>query len=161
MLELVKKYKKRLVQVSTDEVFGSLDKDSASEISRFNPSSPYSATKAGAELLTNSYFVTYDCDCVITRCTNNYGPRQFPEKLIPKTILLAEQDKNLIRNVYGLDTYWVIAPGGKRDCTTKVWDWRKFQKVVDYFKGKIKFIVIGKSDLLIDTQNYYLSSIFY
>ena len=62
LLELVKKYKKRLIQVSTDEVFGSLNKGSANEISRFNPSSPYSATKAGAELLIKSYFVTYDCN---------------------------------------------------------------------------------------------------
>jgi len=99
LLELIKKYKKRLVQVSTDEVFGSIDKGSANEITRFNPSSPYSATKAGAELLVNSYFVTYGCNCIITRCTNNYGPRQFPEKLIPKIILLAEQGKKI--PIYG------------------------------------------------------------
>jgi dTDP-glucose 4,6-dehydratase len=102
LLELVKKYKKRLIQVSTDEVFGSLNKGSANEISRFNPSSPYSATKAGAELLIKSYFVTYDCNCIITRCTNNYGPRQFPEKLIPKIILLAEQGKKI--PIYGTGT---------------------------------------------------------
>jgi len=102
LLELIKKYKKRLVQVSTDEVFGSLDKGSANEIFRFNPSSPYSATKAGAELLVNSYFITYGCNCVITRCTNNYGPRQFPEKLIPKIILLAEQGKKI--PIYGTGT---------------------------------------------------------
>ena len=95
LLELIKKYKKRLIHISTDEVFGSLDEDSANESTRFNPSSPYSATKAGAELLINSYFITYGCDCVITRCTNNYGPRQFPEKLIPKIILLAEQGKKI------------------------------------------------------------------
>ena len=102
LLELIKKYKKRLIQVSTDEVFGSLNKGSANEISRFNPSSPYSATKAGAELLIKSYFVTYDCNCIITRCTNNYGPRQFPEKLIPKIILLAEQGKKI--PIYGTGT---------------------------------------------------------
>jgi len=95
LLELIKKYKKRLIHISTDEVFGSLDEGSANEITRFNPSNPYSATKAGAELLINSYFITYGCDCVITRCTNNYGPRQFPEKLIPKIILLAEQGKKI------------------------------------------------------------------
>ena len=99
LLELIKKYKKRLVYVSTDEVFGSLEKGTANELYRFNPSSPYSATKAGAELLVNSYCVTYDCDCLITRCTNNYGPRQFPEKLIPKVILLAEQEKKI--PIYG------------------------------------------------------------
>ncbi len=102
LLESIKKYKKRLIQISTDEVFGSLDKGSANEISRFNPSSPYSATKAGAELLVNSYVITHGCDCVITRCTNNYGPRQFPEKLIPKIILLAEQGEKI--PIYGTGT---------------------------------------------------------
>ena len=99
LLELIKKYKKRLIHISTDEVFGSLNEGSANEITRFNPSSPYSATKAGAELLINSYVITYGCDCIITRCTNNYGPRQFPEKLIPKIILLAEQGKKI--PIYG------------------------------------------------------------
>ena len=102
LLELIKKYKKRLIHISTDEVFGSLDKDSANETFRFNPSSPYSATKAGAELLINAYFVTYNCDCIITRCTNNYGPRQFPEKLIPKIILLAKEGKKI--PIYGKGT---------------------------------------------------------
>ena len=93
LLEIIKAEKKRFVQISTDEVYGSLKDKSADEFSRFNPSSPYAATKAAAEHLVNSYVLTYDCDCITTRCTNNYGPRQFPEKLIPKTILLAKQYK--------------------------------------------------------------------
>ena len=88
-----------MVQISTDEVFGSLDEGTANEQSRFNPSSPYAATKAAAELLMNSYSVTFDSDIIITRCTNNYGPRQFVEKLIPKTIILA--NKNLKIPIYG------------------------------------------------------------
>ena len=99
ILDIIKEQKKRLVQISTDEVFGSLESTSASENSRFNPSSPYAATKAAAELLVNSYIVTHDCDCVITRCTNNYGPRQFPEKLIPKILILANQDREV--PIYG------------------------------------------------------------
>jgi len=99
LLEIIKAEKKRFIQISTDEVYGSLKDKSADEFSRFNPSSPYAATKAAAEHLVNSYVLTYDCDCVITRCTNNYGPRQFPEKLIPKTILLAKQNKKI--PVYG------------------------------------------------------------
>jgi len=75
LLELIKKYKKRLIRISTDEVFGSLDQGSANETFRFNPSSPYSATKAVGELLVNAYFVTYGCDCILTHCTNNYDPR--------------------------------------------------------------------------------------
>ena len=99
LLEIIKATKKRFVQISTDEVYGSLKDQSADEYFRFNPSSPYAATKAAAEHLVNSYVLTYDCDCVLTRCTNNYGPRQFPEKLIPKTILLAKQNKKI--PVYG------------------------------------------------------------
>jgi dTDP-glucose 4,6-dehydratase len=99
ILELIKKNTKRFVHISTDEVYGSLKKGSAIEETRFNPSSPYSATKAAAELLINSYVKTYDSDCLITRCTNNYGPRQFAEKLIPKTIMLAYYEKEI--PIYG------------------------------------------------------------
>ena len=99
ILDIIKTTKKKLIHISTDEVFGSLISGSADENYRFNPSSPYAATKASAELLVNSYMITYGCDCIITRCTNNYGPRQFPEKLIPKTIILAQQGKKI--PVYG------------------------------------------------------------
>tara|TARA_B110000467_G_scaffold53742_1_gene49197 strand:- start:3156 stop:4163 length:1008 start_codon:yes stop_codon:yes gene_type:complete len=99
ILEILKKYKKKLIHISTDEVFGSLKNETANEKFKFNPSSPYSATKASSELLINSYNLTYDCDCVITRCTNNYGPRQYPEKLIPKVILLAQNNKKI--PIYG------------------------------------------------------------
>ena len=71
------------VQVSTDEVYGSISDGFALEGAPLDPSSPYSASKAGADLLVQSYAVTYDYSAVITRCTNNYGPYQFPEKLIP------------------------------------------------------------------------------
>ena len=99
ILEIIKKLRKKLIHISTDEVFGSLKNKSADEEYKFNPSSPYSATKASSELLINSYRLTYDCDCIITRCTNNYGPRQFHEKLIPKVIHLASKNKKI--PVYG------------------------------------------------------------
>lgn len=99
ILEAIRKHKKKLIQISTDEVFGSLKSEHANEKFPFNPSSPYAASKASAENLVNAYFVTYDCDVSITRCTNNYGPRQSPEKLIPKTILLADQNKKI--PIYG------------------------------------------------------------
>ena len=99
ILDIIKNQKKRFVHISTDEVFGSIESGSAVETLQFNPSSPYAATKAAAELLINSYFVTYGCDVVITRCSNNYGPRQYPEKLIPKTIFLAKQNKKI--PIYG------------------------------------------------------------
>ena len=99
LLETIKKTKKKLIHISTDEVYGSLQSGSAKEETRLNPSSPYAASKASAELLIQSYVTTYGCDVIITRCTNNYGPKQFPEKLIPKTIILALNDKKI--PVYG------------------------------------------------------------
>ena len=102
ILEIITKQKKRMIQISTDEVFGDLIDNSATEQSRFNPSSPYAATKASAELLVNSFSITHDSDVIITRCTNNYGPRQFAEKLIPKTIILANQNKKI--PIYGSGT---------------------------------------------------------
>ena len=99
ILDIITKQDKRMIQISTDEVFGSLSNGTATEESKFNPSSPYAATKAAAELLINSYFTTFNSDVVITRCTNNYGPRQFAEKLIPKTIILAYHDKKI--PIYG------------------------------------------------------------
>lgn len=99
ILDIIKNQKKRFIQISTDEVFGSIDTGSALENSKFNPSSPYAATKSCAELLINSYIITHDVDCIITRCTNNYGPRQSPEKFIPKIIMLAKQNKKI--PIYG------------------------------------------------------------
>lgn len=99
ILEILKKEKKKLIHISTDEVFGSIKSGSANEQYRFFPSSPYSSTKAAAEMLVMSYNITYDLNCIITRCTNNYGPKQFPEKLIPKVILLAQKNHSI--PVYG------------------------------------------------------------
>ena len=99
ILDITTKQKKRMIQISTDEVFGSLLDGTADEQSKFNPSSPYAATKAAAELLINSYYTTFHSDVIITRCTNNFGPRQFVEKLIPKIIILA--NKNLKIPIYG------------------------------------------------------------
>jgi dTDP-glucose 4,6-dehydratase len=73
----------RVVQVSTDEVYGSVTNGSCSEDAALAPSSPYAAAKAGGDLMATAYTRTYGLDVSITRCCNNYGPRQFPEKLIP------------------------------------------------------------------------------
>ena len=90
----------RLIHVSTDEVFGdiSLNKKST-EKDPYNPSSPYASSKAAADLLIKSYVKTYQFPCIITNCTNNFGPRQFEEKLIPKIILNILKDKN--KPIYG------------------------------------------------------------
>jgi len=85
---------KRFVQVSTDEVYGSLGEIGRfSELSPINPSSPYSASKASADLLVLAAHKTFGQDVVVTRCSNNYGPYQFPEKLVPVAILRALADE--------------------------------------------------------------------
>ncbi|HYS08120.1 MAG TPA: dTDP-glucose 4,6-dehydratase [Myxococcales bacterium] len=91
---------KRFIQVSTDEVYGSLGATGKfSESSPLRPSSPYSASKAAADLLALAYGHTFGMDVVITRCSNNYGPYQFPEKLIPLMIANALEGRRL--PVYG------------------------------------------------------------
>lgn len=96
--EKIKDFK--FVQVSTDEVYGSLDDDRFFvETSPLDPSSPYSASKAGGDLLINAWARTYKIPTVVTRCSNNYGPRQYPEKLIPVVITNAINERPI--PVYG------------------------------------------------------------
>ena len=73
----------RFIHISTDEVYGSVDDGFATEQAPLDPSSPYSSSKAGSDLLALSYYLTYGYPVLVTRCTNNYGPYQFPEKVIP------------------------------------------------------------------------------
>ncbi|MBN1355018.1 dTDP-glucose 4,6-dehydratase [bacterium] len=86
---------KLFVQISTDEVYGSIAEGSFSEADPVNPSSPYSASKAGAELVVKSFVTTYGFPAVITRASNNYGPYQYPEKLIPYFVTNALEDQPL------------------------------------------------------------------
>lgn len=89
LLEVAKKYNiKRFIHVSTDEVYGEFDGASASENSLLNPTNPYSASKAGAEFIARSYYKSFNLPLIITRGNNVYGPKQYPEKLIPKFITL-------------------------------------------------------------------------
>ena len=99
LLEEARNRNIRLLQVSTDEVYGSVQKGSFSEDSQLNPSSPYAASKAAADLLCRSYFTTYGTDVVITRSSNNFGQYQYPEKIIPLFITNAIEDREL--PVYG------------------------------------------------------------
>lgn len=101
LLDAARKYKvHKYVQVSTDEVYGSLGEDGYfTETTPLAPNSPYSASKAGADLLVLAYHETYGLPVNITRCSNNYGPFHFPEKLIPLMIINALNDKPL--PVYG------------------------------------------------------------
>jgi dTDP-glucose 4,6-dehydratase len=99
LLEAARKRGLRYLQVSTDEVYGSIEEGSFTESSPLRPSSPYSATKTGADLLVSSYFHTYGLETLICRGSNNYGPFQYPEKLIPLMILNAMAGDRL--PVYG------------------------------------------------------------
>ena len=124
----------RFVQVSTEEVFGDLG-DSATvfaEASPYSPSSPYSATKAGADHLVRAWGRTFDLPVIVTHCSNNYGPCQFPEKLIPHMILNALAGDTLplygdgqqVRDwIYVEDharALWAVAMGGKVDATYNI-----------------------------------------
>ena len=100
ILEAIRKYDKQFIHVSTDEIYGdAFGQDSFNEESQINPSNPYAATKAAADNLVASYHKTYGINCITTRCTNNFGSFQFPEKLIPKTII--RSIKNLKVPLYG------------------------------------------------------------
>jgi dTDP-glucose 4,6-dehydratase len=138
ILEAIRKYDKKLVQISTDEVYGSLKKNSADETFILNPSSPYSSSKASADLLVKSYNITYGCDIKISRCTNNYGPRQFPEKLIPKVIINALNDKSI--PVYG---------NGKniRDWLYVIDHCRAIQKIIEKGKSGEIYNIAGKNEI--------------
>lgn len=101
LLEAARKLSKpvRHIQISTDETYGDIIQGSFREEDKLSPSNPYSASKAAADMLCHAYHRTYGMDIIITRCTNNFGPYQFPEKLISKTIIRAL--KNLQIPVYG------------------------------------------------------------
>ncbi len=100
LLEAARRHKtKRFVHISTDEVYGEAVGSPSKETDALMPKSPYAASKAGADRLAFSYYCTYDLPVIITRCTNNYGPYQYPEKLIPLFVTNAIEDKPL--PVYG------------------------------------------------------------
>ena len=95
----INKYKCKLIHISTDEVYGDIKAGRASENFSYNPSSPYAASKASSDYLIKSYIKTYNIPAIVTNCSNNYGPKQHPEKLIPKLIFNVLNDKKL--PIYG------------------------------------------------------------
>lgn len=100
LLEAARKNRiRRFIQISTDEVYGSIDSGSFTEESPLKPNSPYAASKAAADLLVRSYFVTYKLPLIITRSSNNFGPYQYPEKFLPLMITNALENKSI--PVYG------------------------------------------------------------
>lgn len=111
LLEAVRKFEvEKFIQISTDEVYGSREKGSFRESDILDPSSPYSASKGGADLLVNAYYKTYSLPVVITRSSNNYGPYQYPEKVIPLFITKLIEGKKVLLYGDGLnvrDWLWV------------------------------------------------------
>ena len=101
ILEVIRKYKKKikLIHISTDEVYGDVIKGRSKENDAYKPSSPYSATKASSDHLVYSYIKTFNVSALVTNCSNNFGPRQHPEKLIPKLIYNILNNKKL--PIYG------------------------------------------------------------
>jgi dTDP-glucose 4,6-dehydratase len=94
-----KRFKSKLIHISTDEVYGDILTGRSKENSRYQPSSPYAASKAAADHLVRSYIKTYKIPAIVTNCSNNYGPRQHPEKLIPK--LIYNTFNNISLPIYG------------------------------------------------------------
>jgi len=103
LLEAVKKYNKKYIHISTDEVYGSIEHGSFNEQSPCRPNSPYSASKASADLLIRSYIVTYGVSAIIIRPSNNFGPYQYPEKMIP--LFITNVIDNIKLPVYGDGLY--------------------------------------------------------
>src|SRR3972149_525661 len=100
LLEAARKFDlPKFVQISTDEVYGHILRGSFKETDKLSPRNPYSASKAGAELLCQAYFETYNLPTIITRSSNNYGPNQHPEKLVAKTLIYAMLERQI--PVYG------------------------------------------------------------
>ena len=100
--EFSKKYKSKLIHISTDEVYGDILRGRTSENYPYQPSSPYAASKASSDHLVSSYVRTYNIPAIVTNCSNNYGPKQHPEKLIPKLIYNILNNKPL--PIYGKGT---------------------------------------------------------
>jgi dTDP-glucose 4,6-dehydratase len=99
LLKAAKKHKAKLLQISTDEVYGSIERGFAKETSNLYPNSPYAASKASADLLMRSYYITYKFPVIIIRICNNFGPYQYPEKIIPLFITNILQNKRV--SLYG------------------------------------------------------------
>lgn len=125
ILNAINQMGKRLIQISTDEVYGSIESGSWDENFPLRPNSPYAASKASADLMVRSYFQTYGCNTNITRCCNNYGPRQYPEKIIPLFV------SRLIRG----ETIPVYGNGLNK---------REWIHVNDHVRGILKVLQFGK-----------------
>jgi dTDP-glucose 4,6-dehydratase len=159
LLEVCRKKGVRLVHVSTDEVYGEIAEGSFREEDRLKPSNPYSASKAAADLFILSYCRTYGLEALITRCTNNFGPYQFPEKLIPKTIIRANLNmkvpvystgRNIRDWIYVLDHCEALRLVLERGRAGEVYNISSYNEYENIEVVKKVLEVMGKDELLIE-----------
>jgi len=163
LLEIFKEYsekkKSKLIHISTDEVYGDILKGRSNENYPYKPSSPYAASKASSDHLVYSYYRTYNLPVIITNCSNNYGPRQHPEKLIPKLIYNLIMKKNL--PIYGdgnNSREWIYVDD---HCEALISIWKKGKTGEFYNIGSninIKNIDIAKTLIKISKSRINLNS---
>jgi len=160
LLEAIRRSDKTFVHVSTDEIYGdAYGKSSFTETDPIDANNPYSATKASADILVKAYHRTYGIQSIITRCTNNFGPYQFPEKLIPKTIIRAL--KNLKIPLYGGGNQvrsWIYVDDHvdaienliKKGTTGEIYNISASNELSNHTIVKKILKIMGKSDNLIE-----------
>jgi dTDP-glucose 4,6-dehydratase len=159
LLEAAKKNKiGKYIQISTDEVYGSIEKGAFRESDELKPSSPYSATKASADLLARSYYITYQFPVIITRSSNNFGPYQFPEKVMPlfitniledKPVPLYGDGKNVRDWVYVLDNCEAIDQVMHKGKAGEIYNIGGSNELANIELTKKILLLMGKSDELI------------
>lgn len=139
LLEASRKYDiDKFIQISTDEVYGSIEKGSFKERDILEPSSPYSASKAGADLLVKAYHRTYSLPVLITRSSNNFGPYQYPEKLIPLFIINALRNKPLPLYGDGLNVRDWLYVGDNCEAIDTIWQKGKGGEIYNIASGNEK-----------------------
>ena len=159
LLDAAKKHGvKRFIQISTDEVYGSIEKGVFTEKSPLKPNSPYAATKAAADLLARSYYVTYGLPVIVVRSSNNFGPYQYPEKMIPLFVTNALENKKLPLYADGSNTREWLYVLDNCDAIKFVLNFGKTGEVYNIGSGnemknieltRVILRILGKSDKLI------------
>ena len=160
ILEALRKHndEAKFVQVSTDEVYGEIPEGAFTEKDAVKPSNPYSASKAAADMFVQAYHKTYGMKTFITRCTNNFGPYQFPEKLIPKTIIRAMRDlpipvygsgKNVREWIYVVDHCAAVLSVLKKGVAGEVYNVSSGSELSNIELVKKILVQLGKPDKLI------------
>jgi len=159
LLKAALQFKKKMLQISTDEVYGSIEKGSFSESSNLEPNSPYSASKASADLLCMAYYATYNLPVTIARSSNNFGPYQYPEKIIPlfitnliegKKVPLYGDGKNVRDWIFVLDNCKAIDIVLHKGAPAQVYNIASGTEVMNIDLTKKILKLMGKSESSIE-----------